>query len=80
MDYWNMFEAFMGEDLEKYLRSANVELTVQDAPNTYLTNAFDWLGSPEGHGFWLDKNIKWNRVYCNPTKLHKLLAGVDHGI
>ena len=25
----------------------------------WLTDAFDWKISPEGHKFWLDLHIKW---------------------
>jgi hypothetical protein len=75
MDYWSLFVAFMGSDMEKF--NANYVRRELKVPQDYIGHAFVWAGSPEGHEFWYEKQKQWRAFVQNPTKLHKLLAGIE---
>lgn len=84
MDYWSLFVAFMGNDMEKFNANCRAKIstltrveTIEDA-NNYIGYAFIWEKTPEGFQFWQSKQAEWRRFLLNPTKLHKLLAGIDH--
>ncbi len=77
MDYWSLFVAFMGSDMEKF--TARHDGAALHIPLDYIAHAFVWQHTPEGHKFWANKQKEWREFAKNPTKLHKLLAGIDHG-
>lgn len=75
MDYWSLFVAFMGSDMEKF--NASYNKSALDHHLDYIAHAFVWERSPEGHVFWENKQRAWRGFIKNPTKLHKLLAGIE---
>lgn len=74
MDYWSLFVAFMGSDMEKF--NGNSPL-VAESPDKYISASFSWSDSTEGRDFWYNKSNQWKELIQNPTKLHKLLAGIE---
>lgn len=71
MDYWSLFVAFMGSDMEKF--NANYDRRKLTYHLDYIAHAFVWERTPEGHNFWQSKQRQWREFAQNPTKLHKFL-------
>jgi uncharacterized circularly permuted ATP-grasp superfamily protein len=71
--HWEKFENFLKREgvFEKYLENLyeqDEQLTEFEYPSEYVSAAFVWTDTNEGHNFWSDIDTKWYKELAKITE------------